>query len=199
MPLPYFGKPDPASLQREIRALRAELNAMRMRGDHAVSDQEIRRLRAESVLFLNFSNLLSEMDQERPSCLLTAYRHDWLLFTNCICCNLLYCIRLVVVREEKDALADALERLRAAGTAAGSTSDARGLREAVRSLEEQLLRERAKSQRSASKRGQEQRHLMEQVSLFNLEFTPVSGGHHYCNCDTQNITFKCIYFVRTRN
>ncbi|KAB5549041.1 hypothetical protein PHYPO_G00062700 [Pangasianodon hypophthalmus] len=115
LPLPYVGKPDPVTLQREIRALRAELNALRMRGDHAVSDQETRRLRAE----------------------------------------------LAVVREEKDALADALERLRAVGT--GSTSGTRGLREAVRSLEEQLLRERAKSQRSASKRSQEQRHLLEQL------------------------------------
>lgn len=77
-----------------------------------------------------------------------------------------------MVREEKDALADALERLRAVGT--GSASGTRGLREAVRSLEEQLLRERAKSQRSASKRCQEQRHLMEQVSLCNLGFTLAS-------------------------
>ncbi|XP_060791896.1 centrosomal protein CCDC61 [Neoarius graeffei] len=114
LPLPYVGKPDPAALQREIRALRAELNAMRTRGDHAVSDQESRRLRAE----------------------------------------------LAVVREEKDALAEALEQLRV-GT--GSNSGTRGLREVVRSLEEQLLKERAKSQRSASKRGQEQRHLMEQL------------------------------------
>ncbi|KAK3555383.1 hypothetical protein QTP86_015668 [Hemibagrus guttatus] len=115
LPLPYVGKPDPATLLREIRALRAELNATGMRGDHAVSDQETRRLRAE----------------------------------------------LAVVREEKDALADALERLRSVGT--GSTSGTRELRGAVRSLEEQLLKERAKSQRSASKRGQEQRHLMEQL------------------------------------
>lgn len=77
-----------------------------------------------------------------------------------------------MVREEKDALAEALERLRAAGT--GSTSGTRGLREAVHRLEEQLLRERAKSQRSASKRGQEQRHLMEQASLCNLMFALAS-------------------------
>lgn len=72
-----------------------------------------------------------------------------------------------MVREEKDALAEALERLRV-GT--GSNSGTRGLREVVRSLEEQLLKERAKSQRSASKRGQEQRHLMEQVSPCNPVF-----------------------------
>ncbi|XP_017573568.1 coiled-coil domain-containing protein 61 isoform X1 [Pygocentrus nattereri] len=115
LPLPYLGKPDPAALQREIRALRTELNALGKRGDHIVSDQETRRLRAE----------------------------------------------LALVREEKDALAKALERLQM--VEAGSAPGARGLREAVRSLEEQLLRERAKSQRSATKRGQEQRHLMEQL------------------------------------
>ncbi|XP_076836795.1 centrosomal protein CCDC61 [Brachyhypopomus gauderio] len=115
LPLPYLGKPDPAVLQREIRALRAELNALGMRGGHTASDQETRRLRAE----------------------------------------------LTVVREEKDALAKALERLQLTGPS--SPPGAHGLREAVRSLEEQLLRERAKSQRSASKRGQEQRHLMEQL------------------------------------
>ncbi|KAK1788328.1 hypothetical protein P4O66_016773 [Electrophorus voltai] len=114
LPLPYLGKPDPAVLQREIRALRAELNALGIRGDHT-ADQEIRRLRAE----------------------------------------------LAVVREEKDALAKALERLQLVGPS--STPGTLGLREAVRSLEEQLLRERAKSQRSASKRGQEQHHLMEQL------------------------------------
>ncbi|XP_062867608.1 centrosomal protein CCDC61 [Trichomycterus rosablanca] len=115
LPLPYVGKPDPAALQREIRALRAQLNALRIRGDHPASDQEARRLRAE----------------------------------------------LAVVREEKEALAEALERLQAVG--GDSTPGARGLREAVHSLEEQLMKERAKSQRSASKRGQEQRHLVEQL------------------------------------
>ncbi|TTK94550.1 Coiled-coil domain-containing protein 61 [Bagarius yarrelli] len=114
LPLPYVGKPDPATLLREIRALRAELNATRTQRDHGASDQELRRLRAE----------------------------------------------LAVVREEKDALAEGLERLRSAET--GNPSGTRGLREAVRSLEEQLLKERAKSQRSASKRGQEQRQLMAQ-------------------------------------
>lgn len=84
---------------------------------------------------------------------------------------------MAVVKEEKDALADALERLRALGT--GSSSGTRGLREAVRSLEEQLLRERAKSQRSASKRGQEQRHLMEQVSSRNHRVHASSEGHDF--------------------
>ncbi|XP_076129950.1 centrosomal protein CCDC61 isoform X1 [Alosa pseudoharengus] len=116
LPLPYMGKPDPVALQKEIRALRAELSALSHRRDARPSDYETRRLRAE----------------------------------------------LALVREEKEALAKALERLQGAG--AGATpGGARGLRDAVRSLEEQLLRERAKSQRSASKRGQEQRALMEQL------------------------------------
>lgn len=70
------------------------------------------------------------------------------------------------MRDEKEALAKALDRLQMVG--AGSTPGAHGLREAVRSLEEQLLKERAKSQRSASKRGQEQRLLLEQVCLIRL-------------------------------
>lgn len=49
LPLPYLGKPDPAELQREIRALRAELKTLGLRRDHKVSDQETRKLRAESV------------------------------------------------------------------------------------------------------------------------------------------------------
>ncbi|XP_050948207.1 centrosomal protein CCDC61 isoform X1 [Labeo rohita] len=115
LPLPYLGKPDPAELQREIRALRSELKTLGLRGDHKVSDQETRKLRAE----------------------------------------------LALVRDEKEALAKALDRLQMVG--AGSTPGARGLREAVHSLEEQLLKERAKSQRSASKRSQEQRLLLEQL------------------------------------
>lgn len=94
-----------------------------------------------------------------------------------MCWNLLHYFRLAVVREEKDALAEALERLRSVGT--GSTSETRGLREAVHSLEEQLLKERAKSQRSASKRGQEQRQLMEQVNPCNLGSTLASDRHCY--------------------
>ncbi|XP_051532885.1 centrosomal protein CCDC61-like isoform X1 [Myxocyprinus asiaticus] len=115
LPLPYLGKPDPAELQKEIRALRSELKSLVLRGDHKVSDQETRRLRAE----------------------------------------------LALVRDEKEALAKALDHLQMVG--ASSTPGALGLREAVHSLGEQLLKERAKSQRSASKRGQEQRLLLEQL------------------------------------
>lgn len=70
------------------------------------------------------------------------------------------------MRDEKEALAKALDRLQMVG--AGSTPGAHGIREAVHSLEEQLLKERAKSQRSASKRSQEQRLLLEQVHLSRL-------------------------------
>lgn len=115
LPLPYLGKPDPAELQREIRALRTELKTLGLRRDHKVSDQETRKLRAE----------------------------------------------LALVRDEKEALAKALDRLQMVG--ADSTPGAHGFREVVRSLEEQLLKERAKSQRSASKRNQEQHLLLEQL------------------------------------
>ncbi|XP_063058827.1 centrosomal protein CCDC61 [Engraulis encrasicolus] len=117
LPLPYMGKPNPAALQKEIRSLRAELNALYNRGDARPSDYETRRLRAE----------------------------------------------LALVREEKDALAKALERLQVVGSSSTPGGGARGMRDVVRNLEEQLLRERAKSQRSASKRGQEQRVLVDQL------------------------------------
>ncbi|CAB1352708.1 unnamed protein product [Coregonus sp. 'balchen'] len=70
---------------------------------------------------------------------------------------------LALVREEKEALTKALERLQIVGAGSTPGGGARGLREVVRSLEDQLLRERAKSQRSATKRGQEQRLLLEQL------------------------------------
>ncbi|KAG9329309.1 hypothetical protein JZ751_005786 [Albula glossodonta] len=118
LPLPYQGKPDPAALQREIRALRAELSALGSQGGHKTVDHETRKLRAE----------------------------------------------LTLVRQEKEALVKALERLQGGGGGATPGAGAQGLRDVVRGLEEQLLRERAKSQRSASKRGQEQRLLLEQTA-----------------------------------
>ncbi|XP_042286172.1 centrosomal protein CCDC61 isoform X2 [Thunnus maccoyii] len=117
LPLPYVGKPDPAVLQKEIRALRAELSALTSHGVNKSAELEIHRLRAE----------------------------------------------LALVKEEKEAIAKVLERLQVSGS--GSTparEDWRG-RDVVRTLEEQLVKERAKSQRSASKRCQEQRILLEQL------------------------------------
>ncbi|XP_061595932.1 centrosomal protein CCDC61 isoform X2 [Cololabis saira] len=116
LPLPYVGKPDPATLQKEIRALRAELGAVTSHGVNKSAELEIQRLRAE----------------------------------------------LTVVKEEKDAMARHLEGLQM--TERGSTpgQDWRN-RDVVRMLEEQLVKERAKGQRSTSKRCQEQRLLMEQL------------------------------------
>lgn len=47
LPLPYMGKPDPATLQKEIRALRAELSALTAHGVNKHADLEVQRLRAE--------------------------------------------------------------------------------------------------------------------------------------------------------
>lgn len=60
-----------------------------------------------------------------------------------------------------------LERLQF--SAENSASDREGwrIRDVVRTLEEQLLKERTKSQRSATKRCQEQRLLIEQVCFFH--------------------------------
>uniref|UniRef100_A0A7N9AYV1 Centrosomal protein CCDC61 n=1 Tax=Mastacembelus armatus TaxID=205130 RepID=A0A7N9AYV1_9TELE len=108
LPLPYVGKPDPAALQKEVRALRAELSA------------------------------------------LTSHRVD-------------KSADVAFMKEEKEALASVLERLQI--SASGSTPGREDwrVRDVVRTLEEQLVKERAKSQRSASKRCQEQRLLIEQL------------------------------------
>ncbi|CAK6953615.1 centrosomal protein CCDC61 isoform X2 [Scomber scombrus] len=117
LPLPYAGKPDPAMLQKEIRALRAELSALTSHGVNKSAELEIHRLRAE----------------------------------------------LALVKEEKEAIAKVLERLQISGDGSVPAREDRRGRDVVRTLEEQLVKERAKSQRSASKRCQEQRLLMEQL------------------------------------
>lgn len=117
MPLPYVGKPDPAVLQREIRALRAELGAVASQGVNKSDRMEIQRLREE----------------------------------------------LLLLREEKEAMAKVLERCQIGGRAVTPGREDLRVRDVVRTLEEQLAKERAKNQRSASKRSQEQRLLTEQL------------------------------------
>ncbi|XP_047235900.1 centrosomal protein CCDC61 isoform X2 [Girardinichthys multiradiatus] len=117
LPLPYVGKPDPATLQKEIRALRAEISALTSHGGNKTTDLEMHRLRQE----------------------------------------------LAAVKEEKEAMAKALERLQMSGSGSALGREDWRIRDVVRTLEEQLVKERAKSQRSTSKRCQEQRLLMEQL------------------------------------
>ncbi|XP_013862202.1 centrosomal protein CCDC61 isoform X2 [Austrofundulus limnaeus] len=117
LPLPYVGKPDPATLQKEIRTLRAEISALTSHGVNKSADLEIQRLRQE----------------------------------------------LAVVKEEKEGMAKALGRLQLSGGGSMAGREDWRIREVVRTLEEQLVKERAKSQRSTSKRCQEQRLLMEQL------------------------------------
>ncbi|KAM9788354.1 centrosomal protein CCDC61 [Neosynchiropus ocellatus] len=117
LPLPYVGKPDPAALQKEVRALRSELAALASRGFNKSAELEIHRLRTE----------------------------------------------LALVKEEKESMAKVLERLQLSGGGAPAGREDWRTREVVRSLEEQLAKERAKSQRSAGKRCQEQRLLTEQL------------------------------------
>ncbi|KAM6907451.1 centrosomal protein CCDC61 isoform 3-T3 [Xenentodon cancila] len=69
---------------------------------------------------------------------------------------------LAVVKEEKEAMARALDGLQMTERVSTPGQDWR-TRDVVRMLEEQLVKERAKSQRSTSKRCQEQRLLMEQL------------------------------------
>ncbi|TNN88623.1 Coiled-coil domain-containing protein 61 [Liparis tanakae] len=116
LPLPYVGKPDPAALQKEVRALKAELNAVSSHGINRSAELEIQRLRAE----------------------------------------------LALAKEQKDAMAKVLERLQSGGGGPAPGREDWRARDVVRTLEEQLVKERAKSQRSAGKRCQEQRLLLEQ-------------------------------------
>lgn len=67
------------------------------------------------------------------------------------------------MKAEKEALAKAVERQQGGIRGRLPGNGARGLRDVVRGLEGQLLRERAESQRTANKREQEQRLLREQV------------------------------------
>lgn len=69
------------------------------------------------------------------------------------------------MKEEKEAMAKALERLQMSGSGSELGRGDWRVKEVVRTLEEQLIKERAKGQRSTSKRCQEQRLLMEQVKV----------------------------------
>ncbi|CAL8267132.1 unnamed protein product [Merluccius merluccius] len=59
LPLPYQGKPDPAVLQREIRALRTQLNTLPSRGGPSPTHLETQRLRAELALLREENHALA--------------------------------------------------------------------------------------------------------------------------------------------
>uniref|UniRef100_A0A3Q3WU17 Centrosomal protein CCDC61 n=1 Tax=Mola mola TaxID=94237 RepID=A0A3Q3WU17_MOLML len=117
LPLPYVGKPDPAALQKEVRALRSELSTVTSHGVNKSAELEMQRLRVE----------------------------------------------LAVVKEEKEAMSKVLEQLQVSRSSSTPGREDWRVRDAVRTLQEQLVKERAKNQRSASKRCQEQRLLLEQL------------------------------------
>jgi len=70
------------------------------------------------------------------------------------------------VKEEKEAMAKSLGQLQMSGTGSTSGREDWRIRDVVKALEEQLVKERAKGQRSTSKKCLEQRLLMEQVKVF---------------------------------
>lgn len=78
--------------------------------------------------------------------------------------------RLAAVKEEKEGMAKALGRLQLSGKCSTAEREDWRIRDVVRTLEEQLIKERARSQRSTSKRCQEQRLLVEQVKVFWIRF-----------------------------
>lgn len=61
-----------------------------------------------------------------------------------------------------------LERMQVGTNTSALVRDDGGAREAVRTLQEQLVKERAKNHRTVNKRCQEQRLLVEQVHLPRL-------------------------------
>lgn len=138
-----MGKPDPAALQKEVRALRAELSAVSSHGVNKSAELEIQRLRTEYVTFP-----LHHSTRRCGFFLHVSNSH-----------------RLALVKEEKEAMAKVLERLQISGSSSTPGREDCRVRDVVRTLEEQLVKERAKSQRSASKRCQEQRLLLEQVTF----------------------------------
>lgn len=93
-----------------------------------------------------------------------------LLFFKC----LLLFSRLALVKEEKESMAKVLEQLQLSGNDPTSGREDWRMRDVVRTLEEQLVKEKAKSQRSMSKRCQEQRLLVEQVMLLCFFLTCVT-------------------------
>lgn len=82
------------------------------------------------------------------------------------------------MKEEKEAMAKVLERLQISGSSSTPRQEDWRVRDVVRTLEEQLVKERAKSQRSASKRCQEQRLLLEQVR--HIHFSKQSTEKYLC-------------------
>lgn len=74
-----------------------------------------------------------------------------------------FVLRLAVIKEEKDAMSKALARLQRSDHCSAPGREDWRMNDVVRALEEQLIKERAKSQRSTSKRCQEQQLLVEQV------------------------------------
>lgn len=85
----------------------------------------------------------------------------WAFFLQCLKSS----CRLAVVKEEKEAMSNVLEQLQVSRSSSTPGREDWKVRDAVRTLQEQLVKERAKNQRSASKRCQEQRLLLEQVQL----------------------------------
>lgn len=78
--------------------------------------------------------------------------------------------RLVMVKEENNEMTKVLEQLRMRANVSPFGVDDWRVRDVVRALEEQLVKERAESHQTARKRFQEQRILTEQViPLFILK------------------------------
>ncbi|XP_074529120.1 centrosomal protein CCDC61 isoform X2 [Halichoeres trimaculatus] len=79
LPLPYVGKPDPAALQKEVRALRAELSAVASHGVSKSAELEIQRLRTELALVKEEKDAMAKVLErlQLAGSSSTSGREDW--------------------------------------------------------------------------------------------------------------------------
>ncbi|XP_069764929.1 centrosomal protein CCDC61 isoform X2 [Narcine bancroftii] len=133
LPLPYTGKPDPVALQKVIRELKEELARMRSKQGTEYRDSELRRLRAD--LFGGFcGDIFSDSSQ---------------------CSKVLQFDKLLQEKQELEVTILQLQEQVKLSNTATVAKDIKILKKVIQGLEQELLKEKTKNQRAASKRNQE--------------------------------------------
>ncbi|XP_041657553.1 centrosomal protein CCDC61 isoform X1 [Cheilinus undulatus] len=155
LPLPYVGKPDPAVLQREVRALRAELSTLTSHGVNRSAELEIQRLRTELALVKEEKEAMAKVMErlQLAGSGSTSGREDWR-------------VREVVTTLEEQLIK---ERAKSQRSASKRSQEQRLLNEQLEELQasERALRVRVKS-------------LTNELALLRRgRVTPVSGHLSY--------------------
>ncbi|XP_041657554.1 centrosomal protein CCDC61 isoform X2 [Cheilinus undulatus] len=154
LPLPYVGKPDPAVLQREVRALRAELSTLTSHGVNRSAELEIQRLRTELALVKEEKEAMAKVMErlQLAGSGSTSGREDWR-------------VREVVTTLEEQLIK---ERAKSQRSASKRSQEQRLLNEQLEELQasERALRVRVKS-------------LTNELALLRRGVTPVSGHLSY--------------------